>query len=140
MLEDLRSGDVSLDIAIVGDRAMRSLNRRFRNMDETTDVLSFPFAPLSPEGQAAPGSDNYAPTLEINHIGDIVVSIDEAVRQADEDAIALDVAVDRLLIHGVLHLHGFDHDTAREAARMRRKENRLLAKLHGGDLPGYSGQ
>ncbi len=136
VLENLRSGEASLDIAIVGDRAMRSLNRRFRNIDETTDVLSFPSGPVGPE---RPGNEISAPALELDHIGDIVISIDEALRQAEEDAVALDVAVDRLLIHGVLHLHGFDHHTARDAARMRRKENRLLEKLHGAGLPGYAG-
>ncbi|MEE9240831.1 MAG: rRNA maturation RNase YbeY [bacterium] len=139
VLEDLRSDEVSLDIAIVGDRAMRSLNRRFRKIDETTDVLSFPSGPTGSDGPGNPDSEKSVPPLELDHIGDIVISIDEARRQAEEDAVALDVAIDRLLIHGVLHLHGFDHHTARDAARMRRKENRLLEKLHGAGLPGYAG-
>ncbi len=134
VLEDLQSGDASLDIAIVGGRAMRSLNRRFRNIDETTDVLSFP------PGPELPDPENSFPALELNHIGDIVVSIDEALLQSEEDGVALEVAIDRLLIHGVLHLRGFDHHTARGAARMRRKENRLLEKLHGAGLPGYAGR
>lgn len=113
---------------------MRALNRRFRKIDETTDVLSFPSGPTGPD------DDFLAPALELDHIGDIVISIDEALRQAEEDAVTLDVAVDRLLIHGVLHLHGFDHNNARDAARMRRKENRLLEKLHGADVPGYAGR
>ena len=114
---------------------MRALNRRFRNIDETTDVLSFPSGPTGPE---SPGPEKFPPALELDHIGDIVISIDEALRQADEDTVALEVAIDRLLIHGVLHLHGFDHHTAREAARMRRKENRLLEKIHGAGLPEYA--
>lgn len=77
--------------------------------------------------------------LELGHIGDIVISIDEALRQAKEDEVDLDVAIDRLLIHGILHLHGFNHHTAKDAAHMRRKENGLLKKLHGGGLPGYAG-
>ncbi len=118
---------------------MRSLNRRFRKIDETTDVLSFPSGPTGSDGPVNPDSEKSVPPLELDHIGDIVISIDEARRQAEEDAVTLDVAIDRLLIHGVLHLHGFDHHTARDAARMRRKENRLLEKLHGAGLPGYAG-
>ncbi len=142
VLGDLQSGEASLDIAIVGGRAMRSFNRRFRNIDETTDVLSFPPGPSGPESPDPENPDpgNSAPALELDHIGDIVISIDEALRQAEEDTLTLDVAIDRLLIHGVLHLHGFDHHTARDTARMRRKENRLLEKLHGAGLPGYAGR
>lgn len=133
VLDKLSSSDKSIDIAIVGDRAMRALNRQFRNINETTDVLSFPSGP-SPDVDA----HGFLSAEEANHIGDIVVSLDEAREQAQEDEVSLDVAIDRLIIHGCLHLHGFQHDTSAEAARMRRKENQLLKMLHGPDLPGYA--
>lgn len=93
---------------------MRPLNRRFRGHDETTDVLSFPL-----RCPAGGGGEEGA------YLGDVVISVEEAVRQAEEDGETLAEALDRLLIHGILHLKGHDHHTPREAARMRRRERRL---------------
>jgi len=104
-----------LGVALVGDRAMRPLNRRFRGLDETTDVLAFP------RGHPPAGEDGY--------IGDVAISVDEALRLAEEEKTPVEEAVDRLLIHGVLHLKGFDHYTPRKAARMRQRERRLRAVL-----------
>ncbi len=138
VLESLRSADKSVGLAIVGGRAMRALNRRFRNIDETTDVLSFPSLPF-PAGEPAEGSEiDSIPAREFKDLGDVVVSIDEAVQQAKEDGVSLEVAVDRLFIHGVLHLHGFDHAAARGAKRMRREEDRLLELVHGSGIPAYA--
>lgn len=113
-LASLRSGPESVGVVLVSDRAMRPLNRRFRDCDETTDVLSFPLRP--PEGSGG-GEGAY--------LGDVVISVEEAARQAEEDGETLAEALDRLLIHGILHLKGHDHHTPREAARMRRRERRL---------------
>lgn len=97
---------------------MRPLNRRFRGYDETTDVLSFPLrSPAGGRGE------------EGTYLGDVVISVEEAARQAKEDGETLAEALDRLLIHGILHLKGHDHHTARDAARMRRKEHRLRKVL-----------
>jgi probable rRNA maturation factor len=127
-------------LAIVGDRAMRALNRQFRNIDETTDVLSFPPAPFpAGEGAGVIGSEiDSIPAREFSDLGDVVVSIDEAVQQVSEDGVSLEVALDRLFIHGVLHLHGFDHAAARGAKRMRREEDRLLELVHGPGIPAYA--
>ncbi len=127
-----------IDIAIVGDRTMRKLNRQFRNIDETTDVLSFPSGPSPAEGFSGQGPDDFNSAQERKHIGDVAISIGEALRQAGEDGVSIDVAIDRLIVHGVLHLHGFDHDSAEGSSRMRRKENALLKMLHGAGLPGYA--
>ncbi len=119
---------------------MRALNRQFRNIDETTDVLSFPSAPF-PAGEGAGVNDSEMdsiPARELSDLGDVVVSIDEAVQQAQEDGVSLEVALDRLFIHGVLHLHGFDHAAARGAKRMRREEDRLLELVHGSGIPAYA--
>ncbi|MEE9256937.1 MAG: rRNA maturation RNase YbeY [bacterium] len=140
VLESLRSADKSVGLVIVGGRAMRALNRQFRNIDETTDVLSFPSDPF-PAGEGSDVNDSEIdsiPAREFSDLGDVVVSIDEAVRQAEEDGVSLEVAVDRLFIHGVLHLHGFDHAAARGAKRMRREEDRLLELVHGSGIPAYA--
>ncbi len=117
---------------------MRALNRRFRGLDETTDVLAFPPAPESaiirptPEGEKGTqerGKGDPLPAGPPAHLGDVAISVDEAVRQAADLAESLGACIDRLLVHGILHLKGYDHHSAREAARMRRQEKRLLSLL-----------
>jgi rRNA maturation RNase YbeY len=95
---------------------MRTLNRQYRGKDRTTDVLSFalregPFADLQPE-----------------FLGDIVISVPVAAKQAREAGHSLAREIELLLVHGLLHLLGYDHERSlAEARRMRRKE-RLLVK------------
>ena len=110
--------DAVLSILLVGDRAMRSLNRRYRGKDRTTDVLSFSFR----EGPAA----------GVQHalLGDIVISIPAAVRQARDVGCPVNREIDRLLVHGLLHLLGYDHERGgAEERRMRAREVRLLAAV-----------
>ncbi len=97
---------------------MRTLNRRYRGKDRTTDVLSFPmregaFADLRPE-----------------LLGDIVISVPAAERQAKEAGHSLIREIERLLVHGLLHLLGYDHERGPAAARrMRRREREILERL-----------
>jgi len=98
----------SFTARFVGDAAMRELNRRYRDKDKTTDVLSFPGGE-TPEGR---------------HLGDVVISLPAAARQAPEETPGVEIR--RLLLHGVLHCLGHDHETddgEMEAleARMRRE-------------------
>ena len=97
--------DVS--IALVSDRESRSLNRRWRGKDRPTDVLSFPLQ--------EPGA-----------LGDVVISIDTARRQAWEGGWSLAIELRRLLAHGILHCRGYGHDAPAEARRMAAAERRLL--------------
>jgi rRNA maturation RNase YbeY len=98
---------------------MRSLNRRYRGLDRTTDVLSF---------SLREGKFSYIqPAL----LGDIVIAVPVAVRQAREQGHSLHREIERLLVHGLLHLLGYDHERdGKEAERMRRKEQRLLRVLN----------
>ena len=89
--------DAELSILFCGDGRMRSLNRRYRRKDKSTDVLAFPA-----EG---PGTGTERPLL-----GDIVVSIPYAARQARKRSEPVAREVDRLLVHGFLHLLGYDHE------------------------------
>lgn len=99
----------------VDDEAMRELNRRFRGLDRTTDVLSFSMQE-GPDSGINPGL-----------LGDVVVSLDTARRQAERRGISLEKEVDVLLIHGVLHLLGYDHvGSLRNRRRMRMRERELL--------------
>ncbi|MBV8543233.1 MAG: rRNA maturation RNase YbeY [Acidobacteria bacterium] len=89
-----------VSIAIVDDDAMRTLNRKFRKKNKTTDVLTFP----------ADDSDA-DPNAKGRPLGDIVISIDQARRQATDQKHSLATEVRYLILHGILHALGYDHET-----------------------------
>lgn len=101
----------SLSIAIVGDAAMRRLNRDFHASDETTDVLAFPFR----QGRVIDA--------------EIVICAPFAKREARARGLSWRTELTLYLVHGVLHLTGEDDATARGARRMRRFERDVLARL-----------
>lgn len=113
----------TLSLTFVGDRAMRRLNREHRGRDRTTDVLSFPaYPPFAVPRRTRAGEPELL-------LGDVVVSLDTARRQAAGYGASLEAEVERLLIHGLLHLLGHDHEEAAERARMRREERRLARAI-----------
>jgi probable rRNA maturation factor len=89
-----------VSIAIVEDEAMRTLNRKFRKKNKTTDVLTFP----ADESDADPNAKG-------RPLGDIVISIDQARRQATDQKHSLATEVRYLILHGILHALGYDHET-----------------------------
>jgi probable rRNA maturation factor len=97
-----------VSVSLVSDRRMRALNRQWRGKDRPTDVLSFPQHGAS--------------------LGDVVISLDTARRQAVEGGWSLAAELRRLLAHGLLHCLGHDHDDARAARRMAAAERRLLGR------------
>lgn len=103
----------ALSLSLVNDDAIRTLNQQYRGKDAATDVLSFPL-------EDAPAS---APSERL--LGDVVISVDTARRQADAYDAPLQREIYRLLIHGLLHLKGHDHEAAGERRVMRREERRL---------------
>lgn len=111
-----------LSILVVDDPRMRELNRDWRGIDRTTDVLSFPQD--TPEG------------LEIDVLGDIVLSAPTARRNASRYKRTFGQEIRRLMVHGVLHLLGHDHKKKAEAERMRAEERRVLSALKAADGPG----
>jgi probable rRNA maturation factor len=102
-------------VAFVSDRAMRELNRMWRGKRATTDVLSFPAEQSEFEKVAGLS------------LGDVVVSIEQATRQAKEHGLSLEHEVSQLILHGLLHLSGYDHETDR--GEMNRLELRLRKRL-----------
>jgi len=98
----------SATIAFVSDRTIRQLNQQFRGVDKATDVLSFPA-----EDEA--------------NLGDIAISVDTAAAQAKETGLTFDEEVAQLILHGLLHLSGYDHET--DNGEMNRLELRLRKKL-----------
>lgn len=109
-----RSARGTVDIALIGDAAMRRLNRTFRNVDKPTDVLSFPA-----EGESEPRGRGAAP----RPLGDIAIALGVAARQAAAEGHALRTELRVLALHGLLHLLGYDHE--RDRGEMRRVEERL---------------
>ena len=102
-----------LSVEFIGDQRMRRLNALYRGRDMTTDVLAFAM-------REAPGPRS---TL----LGDVVISVPRAVKQAAEQGHPVQHELAVLLIHGILHLLGYDHERGvPEASRMRRKERALL--------------
>ena len=127
LLAEIGEQGTSVSLTFVRDPAMRDLNRAHRGKDAPTDVLSFPIYPpdaferggrTRPRHAGAPGEPE-------RMLGDIVVSVDTARRQAAEYDAPLQREVQRLLIHGVLHLAGHDHVEAGERAAMEAEERRL---------------
>ena len=107
------SNGTELSLLLCDDAYIRDLNRQWRGMDKPTNVLSFP-----------PAAPMRAVTL-----GDIAVAYETSAREADERDIPLLDYLSHLIIHGVLHLFGFDHEDTTEADRMEALETRALAAL-----------
>lgn len=109
---------------------MRSLNKRYRGIDKTTDVLSFP---MLPDGKTPVVDGNGCLPPDQKLLGDIVISIPTACRQAKQSEHSLHHELDQLIVHGLLHLVGYDHEkNAYQAKKMRRKERELLEALSAG--------
>jgi probable rRNA maturation factor len=109
------AGGAGVVVAFVSDRAMRGLNRRWRGKRGTTDVLSFPA-----------GLDEFEKS-EGAMLGDVVISVEQAARQALEHGLEFEEEVSQLILHGVLDLCGYDHET--DDGEMNRLEQRLRRRL-----------
>ncbi|MEW6584813.1 MAG: rRNA maturation RNase YbeY [Nitrospirota bacterium] len=115
-----------LSVLFVNDSRMRILNRTYRGIDRTTDVLSFPQTE-SRSQKSEVGSRNTEPGTQNVVLGDVVVNLHKAKIQAEEYGHSFYEELDRLLIHGLLHLIGYDHEKGGSAeGRMKRKERELL--------------
>ena len=105
----------AVTIVFVSDSAIRKLNKQFRGEDKTTDVLSFPneSEPFENENQS--------------QLGEIVISVQRAAAQAKENGLTFSNEVEQLILHGLLHLCGYDHET--DKGEMNRLELKLRKKL-----------
>jgi probable rRNA maturation factor len=107
-LDAIGNSGSSATIAFVSDRRIRKLNQQFRGVDKATDVLSFP-------------------ADEPDNLGDVAISVDTAAKQAKENGLQFDNEIAQLILHGLLHLSGYDHET--DTGEMNRLELRLRKKL-----------
>jgi probable rRNA maturation factor len=114
-LKVVPAGEAGVTVAFVSDRLMRELNLMWRHKRGTTDVLSFPAA--QDEFEKAEGVS----------LGDVVISVEQAERQALEHGLEFDEEVAQLILHGLLHLCGYDHET--DDGQMNRLELKLRRRL-----------
>jgi probable rRNA maturation factor len=114
MLKVVGQEGSSATVAFVSDARIRALNRKFRGLDNATDVLSFPDTPIAKHGRA-------------QNLGDIAVSVERAEIQARENGLEFEEEISQLILHGLLHLCGYDHET--DNGEMNRLELKLRKKL-----------
>ncbi len=116
-----------IHLALTDDARIRVLNREYRRKDKATDVLSFPqFQPKEISGRSKRKVEAPGP-----YLGDLVISTETTLKQAKEFGVTKREELIRLVVHGVLHLCGYDHERvpAGEAQRMRRRERYIRSKL-----------
>lgn len=106
-----------LSVAVVGDEEMANLNERYRGKEGPTDVLSFPCDDPCP----VPGDEPVT-------LGDVIVAPEVAARQAAELGSTVEAELDLLLVHGILHLLGYGHESDEEAEAMQARERELLSR------------
>jgi probable rRNA maturation factor len=120
VLAELTLDGAELSLVLCDDPFIHGLNRDHRGMDKPTDVLSF----AQREGEGADPDDML--------LGDVIISVETALRQAEARGHGLDHELRVLLVHGILHLLGHDHEEDEEAERMEAEERRLLHLLAAG--------
>ncbi|MGH9967789.1 MAG: rRNA maturation RNase YbeY [Pyrinomonadaceae bacterium] len=114
-LKEIGKEGQNATIAFLSDRQIKELNKRFRGLDKATDVLSFPANPDEFENGSA---------LDL---GDIAISVERAGSQARENGLRFENEISQLILHGLLHLCGYDHET--DGGEMNRLELKLRRKL-----------
>ena len=126
--------DKTAAIVFISDRRMRELNSFFRGVNSTTDVLSFPHEPDEFEGTSYAFTRDNDDAMEVTSegvthtlLGDIVISVEQAARQAEENGLTLENEIKQLILHGLLHLCGYDHET--DSGEMNARELELRDKL-----------
>ena len=114
ILKLLHQHQVELSLALVDNREIEKLNARYRNKNEPTDVLSFPLGGRFPKGP------------EI--LGDVIISIEQAEKQARKRRRTLEQEIESLLIHGILHLLGYDHERSEKDAKIMRGMEKKVSR------------
>jgi probable rRNA maturation factor len=126
ILRGLGYPEAELSLLFTGDEGITELNRRYLKRDKPTNVLAFPMI------------DAEQPEVKTSMLGDIVISLDAALREAQACGESLEGAIDRLLVHGLVHLLGYDHEGSRQEARRMQKEEKRLLAMTAGPGPGMS--
>lgn len=116
-LKRCQSKDAIVSILITGDAEIHELNRQYRSMDKPTDVLSFNANYIDPESG-------------LEYLGDIIISVPRAKKQAAARGHTTDQEIQLLVIHGILHLSSYDHDTPQRQKKMWTLQSEILKGLN----------
>ena len=122
----LGCGNQELSVLLTDDKKIRELNKKYRGQDRTTDVLSFP------QNEGEENEPDY------HLMGDVVISTVTAKRQASQHGLSLEEEIVLLLIHGILHLLGFNHERSEEACHMKKKTRELFDHIFPNKKPTES--
>ena len=119
--EDLINKNLYVNIVLTNPKQIKKMNKKYRNIDKETDVLSFPMFE----------KDELIKRKDLNQdiLGDIVISIERVKEQADEYAHSFERELSYMLVHGFYHLMGYDHINEQDKTIMRQKEENILQKL-----------
>jgi len=133
VLMTLRSEEVDVpcvvSVLLTDNKGIRKYNLRYRDIDKSTDVLSFPMQEFTKAGWSGHGKLETDEDSGVLPLGDIVISVQRAKRQAISQEITLEQETAHLIIHSALHLLGYDHDTANNERVMKSREKKLLKDM-----------
>jgi len=111
---------VELSLIITGDKEVHKLNRDYRGIDRTTDVISFAL------NEDVDGTDFVTPPDKISRLGEVIISYPQAATQAKANKQTIKAEMAWLVVHGLLHLLGYDHQGDASEAVMRKREDKIL--------------
>jgi probable rRNA maturation factor len=114
---------VELSLIITGDEEVHKLNRDYRGIDKTTDVISFALS------ENVTDTEFVTPPDRISRLGEVIISYPQAVRQTKENKQTIKAELAWLVVHGLLHLLGYDHQDDKSEAVMRKREDKILKEV-----------
>jgi len=120
--------DVELGLVITSQERVQQLNKDYRGKDAPTDVLAF-YMMTAGEGKGVESSDFIVPPDGVRHLGEVIISYPQAVMQAEEHQHSIKRELAVLIIHGVLHLLGYDHEELEQEEKMRGREAEILSQV-----------
>lgn len=124
--------EAEIDLLLVDDKAIQEINHQYREINKSTDVLSFPLISYKLPGdfsQIESDNDNFNPDSGEALLGDIIISVEKVQEQALAYGHTLEREFAFLIVHSMLHLFGYDHMEAEEAAFMENRQKEILEKL-----------
>jgi probable rRNA maturation factor len=114
---------VELSLLVTGDEEVHKLNRDYRDIDKTTDVISFALS------ENVADTEFVTPPDKISRLGEVIISYPQAIRQAKENKQTIKAEIAWLVVHGLLHLLGYDHQDDASEAVMRKREDKILKEI-----------
>lgn len=126
------STPVAVDLLITDDRQIHVMNRKYRGIDSPTDVLSFALTEKAPDT----ADIDFPPEQDgIRNLGEIIISFPRVLAQAAAHGVTVEDETTLMIVHGMLHLLGYDHNRDSDARRMRRREKAIISSLKQAEQP-----